>query len=103
MKITILILMVTICLSNAGCSALSGLIAFDPVRQFRERPETALPLYGTIALDESQSFEVYQSAPYALHLEFLDALSQSDLATIYGDGGASLNAYAACLTLKVMF
>jgi hypothetical protein len=38
-----------------------------------------------------------------LHLAFVSADPTSNRASILGDGGASLNAYAACRTLKVMF
>jgi len=49
------------------------------------------------------SFRFYNSNPYALHLEIEETDSQGELEPLNGDGGASLNAYAACLTLKVIF
>jgi hypothetical protein len=48
-------------------------------------------------------FQVYDSNPYTIHLEIEEPDSTSESEPLYGDGGASLNAYAACLTLKVIF
>ena len=53
--------------------------------------------------NSSKSFAVFNNNPYALHLEFEEADLESYQTPVNGDGGASLNAYAACLTLKVMF
>jgi hypothetical protein len=103
MKIRILILMITICLGTFGCSSLGGLLALETTDP-RENSMAAIssPHAGFLQ-DDPQSFEVYNSAPYALHIEFEDIASHSNQTPIHGDGGASLNAYAACLTLKVMF
>jgi hypothetical protein len=48
-------------------------------------------------------FQVYTRNPYALHLGIEDTNTLEDMERLNGDGGASLNAYAACLTLKVIF
>ena len=46
---------------------------------------------------------IFNSRPYALSLD-VEAMEQDALQTpVHGDGGVSLNAYAACLTMKVMF
>jgi hypothetical protein len=49
------------------------------------------------------SVQVYNSDPYTIHLEIEESDSHQELEPLNGDGGVSLNAYAACLTLKVIF
>jgi hypothetical protein len=53
--------------------------------------------------DRSGTIRVYNNNPYTVHLEIEETDSQREMEPINGDGGASLNAYAACLTLKVIF
>jgi hypothetical protein len=95
--------MTTLCFCTIGCSSIGGLIAFDQANPGVSGFEMRHQLSSQFTQDDSTSFEVYNHTPYVLHLEFDEIESNSNGAPIRGDGGASLNAYAACLTLKVMF
>jgi hypothetical protein len=58
---------------------------------------------GPVSHSHTGSFTVYTNNPYALHLEIDETDASEKIEQLNGDGGASLNAYAACLTLKVIF
>jgi hypothetical protein len=95
--------MTALCFCTIGCSSIGGLTAFDQAYSNGNGFEMHHQLSSQFTQDDSTSFEVYNHSPYVLHLEFDEIESNSKGAPIRGDGGASLNAYAACLTLKVMF
>jgi hypothetical protein len=103
MKARIFILMTTLCFCTIGCSSIGGLIAFDQADSNGKGFEVRHQLPSQFTQDDSTSFEVFNLSPYVLHLEFDEIASNSNQTPVRGDGGASLNAYAACLTLKVMF
>jgi hypothetical protein len=58
---------------------------------------------GPRANSPTSTFTVYTNNPYTLHLEIDETNTSEETEQLNGDGGASLNAYAACLTLKVIF
>jgi hypothetical protein len=99
MKPIIVTLFLLLSLSTIGCGSLP----------FRLANETEVSAYSTAyAVYPTQSpsstgIEVYQKAPFALQVGIEDAQPEPNANKINGDGGASLNAYAACLTLKVIF
>ena len=98
MKSLCLILFVAICFSTMGCGTLAHIVQTNMITNpggglFEDPTADHLP----------GSFQVYSSDPYTVHLEIEDFDSNEELEPLNGDGGASLNAYAACLTLKVIF
>jgi len=93
-----ILLLIIILASMLGCSTMAHIMQ----NNFAAQSEN-----GWVAQSGSESraagFPVYTSNPYALHLEIEDTDTLEDMEQLNGDGGASLNAYAACLTLKVIF
>ncbi len=81
-----------------GCSSLAHIVETN----FFDQPEIAKIENGSPS-QQLGSLQVYDSTPYTVHLEFEERDSNEKLEQLNGDGGASLNAYAACLTLKVIF
>ena len=98
MKCLAIILFLSICTSMFGCSTVAHFMQGNYI----EQPGNEWTK-GAIVETHAGSFQVYRNNPYALHLEFEEINSQGELNQLNGDGGASLNAYAACLTLKVIF
>ena len=89
--------------STIGCSSLGGWIPPIPVSQDVNGVVSLSPLHPELAHNTSKSFDVFNMNPYAINLEFDESGTDPMRIPARGDGGASLNAYAACLTLKVMF
>jgi len=99
MKVLIGTTLLLFSLTTFGCGSLSLRLPNDLEASAYS---TAHAVYPTRA-NESNGLEVYQKAPFALQVGIEEAQPDSNANTINGDGGASLNAYAACLTLKVIF
>ena len=103
MKCLIIILLITISASLLGCSTMTHIMRSS----FRSQPDTDWTErsgYDTHKGSVTKgSFTVYNNNPYTLHLEIDDTNTSEEIEQLNGDGGASLNAYAACLTLKVIF
>ncbi|MBL0715221.1 MAG: hypothetical protein JJV98_16150 [Desulfosarcina sp.] len=97
MKTLNFILITAVCLSTIGCSSLSGLIPMRPAALNES------VYYSQLVQNNPTSFEIFNNNPYALRLEIEETAPDSNWIPVRGDGGASLNAYAACLRLKVMF
>ena len=103
MRIRLFILATTLCMVATGCSSLGDLITMAPMRDTDVQSETLLPDALQANQNHSKSLYVFNSSPYALSLD-VEEMEQDALQTpVHGDGGVSLNAYAACLTMKVMF
>jgi hypothetical protein len=98
MKSVGLSILMIICFSTIGCSTLAQIV--HPT--YAEQLDSAW-MQGVDTDHNVGSFPVYNAEPYALHLEIEETDTQEGLEQLNGDGGASLNAYAACLTLKVIF
>jgi hypothetical protein len=98
MKSLGLIILLIFCLSTMGCSSLAHIMQTNYAKQL-----DSAWTQGALADPHAGSFRVYNAEPYTVHLEFEETNSQEGLEQLNGDGGASLNAYAACLTLKVIF
>ena len=98
MKRVMPFILITMCFAMTGCSTMAHIMQNNFITQ---------PDYGFSGntTDEVQSvgFQVYNSNPYTVHLEIEESDPNQELDPLNGDGGASLNAYAACLTLKVIF
>lgn len=98
MKLVMLFILIAMCLAMTGCGTMAHIMQTNFITQ---------PDHGVLenTTDEVQSigFRVYNSNPYAVHLEIEESDPSQELDPLNGDGGASLNAYAACLTLKVIF
>ncbi len=98
MKSLCVLICFTICLSMTGCSTLTHIVethfTVQPGNDVFENATADQPL-GRV--------QVYNNNPYTVHLEIEESDSHQGLEPFYGDGGVSLNAYAACLTLKVIF
>ena len=98
MKSLCVLICITICLSMTGCSTLTHIVethfTVQPGNDVFENATADQPL-GRV--------QVYNNNPYTVHLEIEESDSHQGLEPFYGDGGVSLNAYAACLTLKVIF
>lgn len=98
MKSLCVLICITICLSMTGCSTLTHIVethfTVQPGNDVFENATADQPL-GRV--------QVYNNNPYTVHLEIEESDSHQELEPFYGDGGVSLNAYAACLTLKVIF
>ena len=98
MKLAMLLMFIIFCLAATGCGGLAPIL--QP--SYAEQLDSAWT-QGAAGDRQASSFQVYRADPYAVHLEIEDTDSQEGLEHLNGDGGASLNAYAACLTLKVIF
>jgi hypothetical protein len=98
MKCLVIIVFITISASMLGCSSMAHMMQTN----FRLQPSSDWTA-GSQIDSHIGSFSVYTSNPYALHLEIEDTDTSGEREQLNGDGGASLNAYAACLTLKVIF
>jgi hypothetical protein len=98
MKLGMIVILIAMCFGMTGCGTMAHIMQTNFITQ---------PDHGVLGntTDEVQSigFRVYKSNPYAVHLEIEESDRNQDLDPLNGDGGASLNAYAACLTLKVIF
>ncbi|MDJ0886058.1 MAG: hypothetical protein QNI89_02100 [Desulfobacterales bacterium] len=103
MKKRLLILAMTFCMGFTGCSSLGDFITVDPARYTEASHDALSPDALHTVHNDSKSFHVFNSNPYTLSLDVEHTEQDSLQSPIYGDGGVSLNAYAACLTLKVMF
>ena len=90
-------------LTTIGCSSLGGLMPMGPGFHGAKGVEVLSPLHPELAHKDRKSYEVLNHNPYAINIGFEDSGSDPMRIPARGDGGASLNAYAACLTLKVMF
>lgn len=99
MKFLAILTTIAICLSATGCSTMAHIMHSS--NYAAPSDDHWIDCAGKNI--RSGSFRVYNSNPYALHLEIEETDSQGEMELLYGDGGASLNAYAACLTLKVIF
>ena len=102
-KKAFILVTLTLSLGATGCSSLGELVALDPTLYSQTRNNVSPSVQPLMDANSSKSFTVFNNNPYALHLEFEEADLESYQTPVNGDGGASLNAYAACLTLKVMF
>lgn len=98
MKSLCIIILIAISFSMTGCSTLSHVVGID----FAVQPGSDLSEYATTN-HQIGSVQVYNSNPYTIDLEIEESNSHQELEPHNGDGGVSLNAYAACLTLKVIF
>jgi hypothetical protein len=99
MKCLSLFLLMILCTSMLGCSTVAHIMQQGA---YGAHPDNDW-VESTDADKHSGSFQVYNNSPYTLHLEIEETDSQGEMEPVNGDGGASLNAYAACLTLKVIF
>ena len=90
-------------LTLIGCSSLGGLIPTNPASYVAYGVDSQRPLHPALDQNKSKSFEVFNHHAYAVNIGFEKPATDPIRTPIRGDGGASLNAYAACLTLKVMF
>lgn len=98
MKLAMLLIILFFCLAATGCGGLA-----PNLRPTHAEQLNSAWTQGAAGDRQASSFQVYRADPYAVHLEIEDTDSQEGLEHLNGDGGASLNAYAACLTLKVIF
>ena len=103
MKTVNLIAIIFFSLTTIGCSSLGGLMPMGPGFHGAKGVDSLRPLHPELAQKGSPSFEVFNNDPYALNIGFEEPVSDPMRTPVNGDGGAPLNAYAACLTLKVMF
>lgn len=60
-------------------------------------------MQGVNLENHPEGFRIYKASSYTVHLKIEETDAQEGMEHLNGDGGASLNAYAACLTLKVIF
>jgi len=98
MKYTTIIMIVAICFLTTGCGTLAHIVQNNFVIQPDGRfTENLTPGH------QAGIIQVYNNKPYTVHLEIEETDSHEEMEPLNGDGGASLNAYAACLTLKVIF
>jgi hypothetical protein len=98
MKVLCILTFVAICFSMTGCSTLAHVMETN----FTVQPGNDL-LNNATAGQSLGRVQVYNSNPYTIHLEIEESDSLQESEPLNGDGGVSLNAYAACLTLKVIF
>ena len=103
MKNMIHIAIIIFSLTTIGCSSFGGMIPMGPGFHGANGVNALHPLYPELTQKTSNSFQVFNNNPYALNIGFEEPVSDPMRTPVNGDGGASLNAYAACLTLKVMF
>lgn len=98
MKCLLIVILIAMTASMLGCSSMAHIMQssfrVEPSSDWSEEPNSDRHI---------GSFSVYRNNPYALHLEIEDTDTSGEIEQLNGDGGASLNAYAACLTLKVIF
>ena len=99
MKCLVIIMLITISASMLGCSSMAHIMQ----NNLRLQPSSSDWSEEFKTDGHLGSFSVYTNNPYALHLEIEDTDRSGEIEQLNGDGGASLNAYAACLTLKVIF
>ena len=99
MKCLATLIIIAIYPTLIGCSSMAHIMHNDNYMA----PTGGHWIEGAGADNRTGGFQVYNSNPYALHLEIEETESQGEIELLNGDGGASLNAYAACLTLKVIF
>ena len=98
MKSLVLITIIAMCFIMTGCGSLAHIVQ----KNFRMEPDSRSG--GDITPGHQPgTIRVYNNNPYTVHLEIEETDTQREMEPLNGDGGASLNAYAACLTLKVMF
>ncbi len=91
------------CMGATGCSSLGDFITMGPANNTTHQNASLSPDALQTVHRNSKTFYVFSSKPYTLSLD-VEEMEPDFLQTPdYGDGGVSLNAYAACLTLKVMF
>lgn len=98
MKFLCALILIASCFSMTGCSTLSHIVRGN----FAAQPDSDLYENST-ANRQFGSVRVYNNNPYTIDLEIEESDSYHELEPHNGDGGVSLNAYAACLTLKVIF
>jgi len=98
MKSLSVLILIAICFSMTGCSTLSHIVGVN----FAAQHDNGLYENST-ANRQIGSVRVYNNNPFTINLEIEESDSRQELEPHIGDGGASLNAYAACLTLKVIF
>ncbi len=103
MKIRLLILAMTLCMSATGCSSFGEFVTRVPAHNTSFRNPVLSPDALQTAQSNSGSVNVFNSNTYTLSLDVEEIEPDLVQTPIHGDGGVSLNAYAACLTLKVMF
>jgi hypothetical protein len=98
MKLVMISILIAMCFAMTGCGTMAHIMQANFITQ----PDNGL-FGNTTAESQSVGFQVYNSNPYTVHLEIEESDPNQELEPLNGDGGASLNAYAACLTLKVIF
>lgn len=103
MKNMIHIAIIIFSLTTFGCSSFDGLIPMGPGFHGATGVDAWRPLHPELIQNRLKSFEIFNNNPYAVNIGFEEPVSDPIRTPVSGDGGASLNAYAACLTLKVMF
>ncbi len=103
MKTLNLIAIIIFVLVAVGCGSLGGWMPPIPASPGLNGMASLSPLHPEMDQNTSKAFEVLNNNPYAISLRFEDSGTDPMRIPANGDGGASLNAYAACLTLKVMF
>ena len=97
-KLLRVLFIITICFSMMGCSTVAHIVHMNMAKPTEDgRYEEASADF------QPGAFKVYMNNPYTVHLEIEDPDLHEQSEPFIGDGGASLNAYAACLTLKVIF
>ena len=101
--IRLIILATALCMSATGCGSLGGGITIVPAYNTDVRYTDLSPDALQMVQSNSQSFHVFNSNPYTLSLDVEEMEPAFVQTPVHGDGGVSLNAYAACLKLKVMF
>ena len=99
MKCLVIIMVITISALMLGCSSMAHIMQSN----FSLQPSSNDWSEEFKTDSHLGSFSVYTNNPYALHIEIEDTDRSGEIEQLNGDGGASLNAYAACLTLKVIF
>ena len=98
MKPLAILILLIFCLSTAGCGSLVHIMQDNSAGQLHSAWSQ-----GAHIDRQASSFRIFNAEPYTVHLEVEDTEPKEGLEQLNGDGGASLNAYAACLTLKVIF
>lgn len=87
-------ILIATCLLMTGCNSLAPMMHMNP---------DSARMQGVHLENHPDGFRIYNANSYAVHLEIEETDAQEGMEHLNGDGGASLNAYAACLTLKVIF
>jgi hypothetical protein len=96
MRFTGIFILIASLLSLTGCSSLAHIMHMNG-----SLPHDNTWTQDIQAASQSAGFLVFYTNPYTVHLEIEETFSQEGIEQLNGDGGA--NAYAACLTLKVIF